>query len=373
MSDKRASSATSSVAGSAPSRSPGGTLRRIVTAITGPWTVRNGLSWLALLLFVLVFRWLVYEPYVIPTGSMEPTLHGDPDDGDHVGANKLLYGPRIPFTSTRLFRIVKPKRWEIVVFRNPQKNSPNKRLVKRIVGLPGERIRIRTGRYGLTGKSKTLPRSREILHLHHHVGSRRKGRTPFRHRIDQLDWRSPPIDSPSPKRGVFRRTQTTLSTVEGCRQGFAHPEQADQYLSVFSSSSWRYVDQLYRAQQQYQYPLRYGILQDDAFSRVPEDCYLVCGDNSGDSVDGRFFGWLPEGNIMGRVFCIWWPMARWRDFTGSRTPGGEIPDLRSSRLVDPVGDQRPCSRSTAGQAIKRRVPRPNRVNEYSWRNWLAYG
>jgi len=318
VSDKRASSATSSVAGSAPSRSPGGTLRRIVTAITGPWTVRNGLSWLALLLFVLVFRWLVYEPYVIPTGSMEPTLHGDPDDGDHVGANKLLYGPRIPFTSTRLFRIVKPKRWEIVVFRNPQKNSPNKRLVKRIVGLPGERIRIKDGKIWVNGKVEDPPEDlREILHYTTTLDRDEKDVRRFAIELTKLDWRSPPIDSPEPEARVFFEELKQLSQrLKDVDKDSLTPEQADQYLSVFSSSSWRYVDQLYRAQQQYQYPLRYGILQDDAFSRVPEDCYLVCGDNSGDSVDGRYFGWLPEGNIMGRVFCIWWPMARWRDFTG---------------------------------------------------------
>lgn len=306
----------------ATSRSAGGMLRRTVIAITGPWTVRNGLSWLALLLFVLVFRWLVYEPYVIPTGSMEPTLHGDPDDGDHVGANKLLYGPRIPFTSVRLFSLAKPKRWEIVVFRNPQKNSPNKRLVKRVVGLPGEKIQIKDGKIWVNGKAEDPPEElRGILHYTTSLNRDEKDVRRFAIELAKLDWRSPPIDSPEPEAKVFfEELRQLCQRLKGVDKDSLTPEQADQYLSVFSSSSWRYVDQLYRAQQQYQYPLRYGVLQDDAFSRVPEDCYLVCGDNSGDSVDGRYFGWLPEGNIMGRVFCIWWPVARWRDFTGfSRT------------------------------------------------------
>ena len=64
----------------------------------------------------------------------------------------------------------------------------------------------------------------------------------------------------------------------------------------------------------------YGVLEDEAHAVVPDDCYLLLGDNSGASRDGRVFGWVPNKNLVGRAFCIWWPHSRWHDFTGfSRT------------------------------------------------------
>jgi len=61
---------------------------------------------------------------------------------------------------------------------------------------------------------------------------------------------------------------------------------------------------------------KYGILEDDEYSLVPKGHYLLLGDNSDMSRDGRVFGWMPNEHIMGRVSCIWWPPPRWRDFTG---------------------------------------------------------
>ncbi len=63
-------------------------------------------------------------------------------------------------------------------------------------------------------------------------------------------------------------------------------------------------------------PMKYGVRPEPEFSTVPEGNYLVLGDNSAYSRDGRYFGWLPKENIVGRVASIWWPQPRWRDFTG---------------------------------------------------------
>ncbi|MGC8846744.1 MAG: signal peptidase I, partial [Candidatus Hydrogenedens sp.] len=62
--------------------------------------------------------------------------------------------------------------------------------------------------------------------------------------------------------------------------------------------------------------MEYGIRTEDKYSLIPENCYFVLGDNSAYSRDGRFFGWVPNEHIVGRVSCIWWPPSRWRDFTG---------------------------------------------------------
>ncbi|MGI6460164.1 MAG: signal peptidase I [Candidatus Hydrogenedentales bacterium] len=119
-------------------------LRDAITFITGPWTVENGKAWLKVIVVVLLIRWLWFEPFSIPSGSMEPTLHGDAKflKGDRVAVNKLAYGPRVPFCNIRLLDMGDPARWDIVVFITPEEGAAHKVLIKRVAGLPGERVTI---------------------------------------------------------------------------------------------------------------------------------------------------------------------------------------------------------------------------------------
>lgn len=183
----------------------------------------------------LIIRWAIAEPYRIPSSSMETTLHGDPrfGRGDRVFVNKWIYGIRVPFMNKRLFYGKAPARWDIVVFKSVEPDAVHKTLVKRIVGLPGERIHIAHGKVYVNDVPLTIPE--------------------FMPR--DMYYTSPP-------------------------------------------------------------DARYGILTDDQYSLVPPGHYLVLGDNSAQSRDGRYFGWVPNENIVGRVACIWWPPTRWRDFTG---------------------------------------------------------
>lgn len=87
----------------------------------------------------LFIRQFVVEAFKIPSGSMIPTL----TIGDHLLVNKFIYGPRIPFTDTRIFTWKEPKRGEIIVFKYPENESKN--FIKRIVGLPGDKIEIKKG------------------------------------------------------------------------------------------------------------------------------------------------------------------------------------------------------------------------------------
>ncbi len=200
----------------------------------------------------LVIRWAIAEPYKIPSGSMEPTLHGAPGlgQGDRVFVNKWIYGLRWPlndfripfthytihYTENRIFRLKAPQRWDIVVFKTVEKDTKADTLVKRIVGMPGERIHIANGKVYVNGEPLELPPG------------------------------MPPVQYTSPMPG--------------------------------------FTD------------MRYGVIDSDMYSIVPPDHYLVLGDNSARSRDGRVWGWLPGDHIVGRVFSIWWPPTRWRDFTG---------------------------------------------------------
>lgn len=222
----------------------------VLTWFLGGFTWHNAAEWCKTLLIAgglaLLIRWSVGEPYKIPSGSMEPTLHGDSRfmRGDRVFVNKFVYGLRFPFNHSkvpftnivieyaerRIFYRAKPQRWDIVVFKAVEKNAEHGTLVKRVVGLPGERIHIAAGKVYVNGKPLELPPS------------------------------MPPIE-------------------------------------YFADG-------------------RYGVLPYDSFSVVPEDHYLLLGDHSDQSRDGRYWGWVPNEHILGRVSCIWWPPRRLRDFTG---------------------------------------------------------
>lgn len=221
----------------------------VVAAVGGHGCLFSGMSraqaleWLrseAVALGVaLMIRWPIAEPYRIPSGSMEPTLHGDErfGRGDRVFVNKWIYGVRYPFMNKRIWNGAPPQRWDIVVFKAVPKDAIHKTLVKRIVGMPGERIQIRGGKVYANDVALELPDS-------------------------------------MPKDAFY----TSPS-------------------SIYSG-------------------MAYGVRPEDEYSVVPPDHYLVLGDNSANSADGRSFGWLPKDNIVGRVACIWWPPPRWRDFTG---------------------------------------------------------
>jgi signal peptidase I len=95
----------------------------------------------------LVLRAFAIEPFRIPSESMLPTLR----PGDHLFVNKLAYGPELPFVGRRLPGFRSPRRGDVVVFRAPPGAGPSPFLVKRIVGLPGDRVRMAEGRLWLNG------------------------------------------------------------------------------------------------------------------------------------------------------------------------------------------------------------------------------
>lgn len=86
---------------------------------------------------VLIFRAFVAEAYMIPSGSMEPTLK----QGDRLVVNKLAYGLRLPFTTIKLIRGQKPRPGQIVIFAHPR--QPETTLIKRVVATGGDTVAVR--------------------------------------------------------------------------------------------------------------------------------------------------------------------------------------------------------------------------------------
>ncbi len=111
----------------------------------------------AAILAIFVRTFLV-QIYKIPSGSMIPTLM----PGDKLLANKLIYGPKIPFTSFHLPAIRQPERYDVVIFVPPQEMERpwlgRKPYIKRLIGLSGERVLIKNGNIYINGKKLSDPR-----------------------------------------------------------------------------------------------------------------------------------------------------------------------------------------------------------------------
>lgn len=248
----------------------------VMVMFSGDITRESALEWLRSLGIAvgvaLLIRWPIAEPFRIPSGSMKPTLHGEEGilKGDRVFVNKWVYGVRFPFMNKRIWYGEAPKRWDIVVFKAVEPNAEHPTLVKRIVGMPGERINIHGGKV-------------------------------FR---------------------VFRRGEDIPSPESAPDLDFSAAERverpgADVELHVpLRIPEFMPENQEYHAPPGYMSGMMYGIRPEDQYSLIPEGHYLLLGDNSLNSRDGRYWGWVPNENIVGRVSCIWFPPARWRDFTG---------------------------------------------------------
>ena len=110
--------------------------------------IRDNKSFILFMLLMFVFRSVVADWNTVPTGSMKPTIL----EGDRILVNKMAYDLRVPFTHISLLQLANPERGDIIVF---DSRVSDKRLVKRVIGVPGDIISMQNNR--LTINDKTLP------------------------------------------------------------------------------------------------------------------------------------------------------------------------------------------------------------------------
>ena len=103
-------------------------------------------SFFPVLLFVLVIRSFVFEPFRIPSGSMMPTLL----QGDFIFVKKYAYGLRLPVTEAKILNTGEPDRGDVIVFRLP--SDPSINYIKRVIGLPGDRVKYERHRLTINGE-----------------------------------------------------------------------------------------------------------------------------------------------------------------------------------------------------------------------------
>ena len=102
-------------------------------------------------ILALFIRTFVIQAFKIPSGSMLPTLQ----IGDHLLVNKFLYGIRVPFTGKVLVPIKDPKHGDVIVFRFPEDRSID--YIKRVIGVPGDKIEIKDKQLIINGKKAEDP------------------------------------------------------------------------------------------------------------------------------------------------------------------------------------------------------------------------
>ncbi len=115
-----------------------------------PVVVEYSRSFFPIILLVLLVRSFLYEPFRIPSDSMMPTLL----NGDFIFVNKYVYGLRLPVVNTRVVPLGQPERGDVVVFRLPR--DPTTNYIKRVIGLPGDRIGFEDKRLLINGEPVEL-------------------------------------------------------------------------------------------------------------------------------------------------------------------------------------------------------------------------
>ncbi len=114
-------------------------------------------SFFPVLLFVLVIRSFIFEPFRIPSGSMKPTLVV----GDFIFVKKFSYGLRLPVTETKFIETGNPERGDVAVFRLP--SDPKINYIKRVVGLPGDEVLLERQRLTVNGVTMDLTATGETF------------------------------------------------------------------------------------------------------------------------------------------------------------------------------------------------------------------
>ncbi|MFA5072522.1 MAG: signal peptidase I [Nitrospirota bacterium] len=190
-------------------------------------------------IIALFIRQFGVEAFKIPSGSMKPTL----TIGDHLLVNKFLYGPRIPFSDSRIFSGKEPKRGDIIVFKYPE--DEKKDFIKRVIGVPGDKIEIKNGKLFVN---------------------------------DQL--------IPAEEKGEYLDSKRIGDQ--------SYDLKAKLYQENLGAA--KHEMQFYRDQRGY----HFGPVL------VPRDSVFVMGDNRDDSQDSRVWGFVKHEKILGKALIIYW-------------------------------------------------------------------
>ena len=208
-----------------------------------PVPVEYAKSFFPVLAVVLVLRSFLVEPFQIPSASMVPTLR----QGDFILVNKFSYGIRLPVIGTKILEVGQPQRGDVMVFFPP---NDKRYFIKRVIGLPGDQITYKDKVLYINGQAVPQTLTAEL----------------------------PPFN---PRERILREDLA----------GHVHDVRHD--LLALGAAA------------QFDATLIPGASPGDFSVTVLPGHYFMMGDNRDNSQDSRFWGQMPERNIVGKAFAIW--------------------------------------------------------------------
>ncbi|MEO5861233.1 MAG: signal peptidase I [Burkholderiales bacterium] len=215
-------------------------------------------SFFPVILIVFMVRSFLVEPFKIPSGSMIPTLL----IGDFILVNKFTYGIRLPVINKKIVPLNEPQRGDVMVFRYPEDTTID--YIKRIIGVPGDSIEYKNKRLTINGKPVPTEEAGNYLDVESDLSYQN-----LKLQMEDL--------------GV--RIHKTIQNPDvppvhlGSVHSFPHHENCT-------------------------------ITEDGLTCTVPAGHYFVMGDNRDNSKDSRYWGFVPDENIVGKAFMIWWHLGK---------------------------------------------------------------
>ena len=214
-----------------------------------PWWLDWTAGLFPVIVAVFFLRSFLFEPFKIPSGSMIPTLHV----GDLILVNKFRYGLRLPVINTKITAGTPPRRGDVLVFRYPPK--PSLDYIKRVVGVPGDEVAYLNKRLTINGEVIQTVAVPEFF--------------------DEDVMR------------YFKQYEETLGSHK-------HRLLIDDDRPAFVPGADDFV---------FKQNCRYSV--EGVACKVPPGHYFMMGDNRDNSLDSRYWGFVPDANIVGQAFFIW--------------------------------------------------------------------
>jgi signal peptidase I len=214
-----------------------------------PWWVEYSISFFPVILIVFLLRSFLVEPFKIPSGSMIPTLLV----GDFILVNKFAYGIRIPVWNRKVLGIGDPGRGDVMVFRYPE--DPSYDYIKRVVGLPGDRVEYRNKRLTINGQPVPVRRVEDYL-----------------------------------SRERMQFTPRFIERLGGVEHEVLVEDDAPAFVPMARA---------------FPFSENCTYNMNGMACTVPPGHYFMMGDNRDNSADSRVWGFVPDENIVGKAFFIW--------------------------------------------------------------------